>query len=179
MKSLNCLIEIFAAILLFTLTSCEKANFNFKGYTPTDAMGNRLGAADEDDWRTDDDWSNSVYKLFEKTFSDDCGTHIKNASTSKSVEPLQLPLVLPAYPNPASYLSTFQFSFEEAGKLQLLLVSESKDIFGEICDQVTAGSVYYYLSLDEIYERGQLYRVFYRFEGTENTYLGHGDIMVE
>lgn len=168
----------FSLLIAGLLTSCSK-DFHFKGYTPTNLMGQVMGTVDEDDWQLDDDWGNSVHKLFDETFQEACsGFQVTGKKSADSlIETISGPVIM-AYPNPAQEIVSIYFRFQESGNMQLILVNESQDVIIALCEEDMQSNTYT-LNVGDIDERGQLYRVFYKHNSSNHTYYGHGDLFLK
>ena len=171
---------VFCIILCLACISCSK-DFRFKDFTETNVVGELLGPEDPDDWRMDDDWGNAVHKLFDDQFGGECT--MENKALKDGIEDIDIYRLIgvgPAFPNPAVSTVIIDFSMPVAGKIQVLLVDGSHHVLLKKCIDVTE---YYNYTLNadisDIDERGELYRIFYKYISETGTSYGHGDILIE
>lgn len=158
---------------LFILTHCEKEKaftIDVSGITPTDAMGNAMGPADNSDWSEDATWSETELALFRSDPIDMSGAE-QGTVVMKS-----------AYPNPCQQLVNLVFTVSAPAYLKIAIVDQQCNKLASYSFLTNQGLNVYSIPVpNPPFTANRNYRIYYTFNapGYEMFFKGHGDVAVK
>ncbi|MDG1913031.1 MAG: hypothetical protein P8I55_00395 [Crocinitomix sp.] len=146
--------------------ACDKQGY--KSFTETNEFGEVVGEADPTDWIADADWKSGIEDLI----ASEC--ELEGIGNSETVA------VYPAFPNPATFSTTFAANVEDSCLMRVVIVDKYNTVYSKFCRHLIPGNNLLDLDISSFaLAVGGRYRLYYAFldESDAVFYKGHGDIV--